>query len=202
MQIKDAEKLLIKFKVPEHIIRHIKKVAYVSKLIGDSYLDKGVNIDLNSLICASLLHDLFRIVDINDLGFKEICKNANRENVDLWLQLRFKHKGAIHSEVAFKYLFKINEPKIAFLIKKHRFDAIIDPKDKAITLEEKILTYADKRVLHDKIVPLIERFADGSRRYNPKGINAEKEQIIQRAYFDLEKELFLPLDITPSDIIE
>jgi len=105
-----------------------------------------------------------------------------------------------HHIVAYKMLMSINEPVIAMMIKKHSFDGIVDVNNQPFTLEEKIMTYADKRVLHENIVSMKRRFEDGKIRYNPNNKNPELEQKIYNAYFQLEKELFASLDIRPEDI--
>jgi putative nucleotidyltransferase with HDIG domain len=198
MDIKKVNELYKKYRTPAHIIKHCKQVAKVAEKIGRSYLKKGIDIDLDSLIYAALLHDLMRIIDINEIHYKKLCDdyirkygNARAKNqyIDIWNHLRKKYKGTIHCEAAYKVLHELGEEKIALMIKKHRFDAIIDKSLYPFTLEEEILTYADKRVLHTKIVSLKKRFEDGILRYNPQRLNVKREQKIHEAYFKLEKKL-------------
>ena len=61
-------------------------------------------------------------------------------------------------------------------IRKHAYKAVIsdDPDMRPLTREEKIVTYADKRVAHNKIVSLEERFEElpsllRCRRFEVKG---------------------------------
>jgi HD superfamily phosphodiesterase len=191
MTEQEALGLLSKLHTPAHIIEHCKIVRAVAKKIAESYLEKGIEVDIESLLIASLLHDFLRVVDIF---------NADPEEVQVWASLRRKYPNIDHTEAAYRYLNEIGEKKLALIIKKHRFDAIIDPKDAPNTLEEKILTYADKRVLHNHIVSMKKRFEDGSFRYNPQGENKEWEEKIHLAYAKLEKELFEKIDIKPEDI--
>ena len=193
-------KLQKKFHLPEHIVRHTKKVAYVCKRIADKYLEKGIEIDLNSLISAALLHDLIRTVDFSKEAYEDLCKKHKKEDVEIWEDLRKKYKGLDHSEAAYEFLIEIGEEKIALIVKKHRFDAVLSAKDRPKTLEEKIMTYADKRVLHEKIVTLKERFIDGEKRYNPENKNPVRQKKIHQKYFEMEKELFSKIDLKPGDI--
>lgn len=173
MQIKEALNLLDEHEMPANIIDHVIKVAQISQLIAEAYIKNGYKIDEDALICAALLHDLFKITA--------------------------KDK---HSEEVYKFLNDLGKNKIALIAYKHDFSAIIHPDKKPITLEEKILNYSDKRVKHDEIVTINKRFDDFKQRYNPNEENPEWVKKAIDIYFELEKELFKPLDIGPEDIKE
>jgi uncharacterized protein len=193
-------KLLEKLKLPKHIVSHSKKVAYVCGIIADKYLEKGIKIDKDLLISAAYLHDLVRTIDFSDEAYRNLCKNYKKEDIKIWEQLKKKYKGLDHSEAAYKYLYNMGEKKIALIVKKHRFDAVLSVKDKPKTIEEKIMTYADKRVLHEKIVSLRERLDDGEIRYNPEGKNLARQKKIHKKYFEMENEIFGKIDLNPDDI--
>lgn len=193
-------KLLEKVHLPRHIVKHTKKVAYVCGLIADAYLKKGIKLDKNSIICAAFLHDLIRTVDFSKKAYEHLCQKHKKEDIEIWEELHKEYGRLDHSEAAYKYLYKLGERKIAGIVKKHRFDAVLSAKDRPETLEEKIMTYADKRVLHEKIVSLRERFIDGEKRYNPEGKNLARQKKIHQKYFDMEKEIFKKIDIKPSDL--
>lgn len=199
MQIKQ---ILDEFMVPSHIRDHSYKVAKIAKKIASEYIKTGKKIDLDVLNNACLLHDLFKIVDLSESSYKSLCKSANGQTIEIWGKLRAKFKGIPHWEAAYQYLIKIGYAKEAVLIKKHYFTAVCNELDKPKSLEEKILTYADKRVMHDKIVSMQDRFKDGSRRYNNNGMSPEQEKKIHDEYFILEKELFTPINLKPEDIKE
>ena len=200
MTPKKALKLLEKFRVPKHIVLHIKKVAYVAGIICDAYLKKGIKIDKNAVICAALLHDLFRIVDLKSAGYAELCIHSSKKDVVLWEKLKKKYPGMDHSAAAYKYLFSIGERKIALLVRKHKFDAVIDKRFKPKTIEEKITTYADKRVLHEKIISLKGRLSDGEKRYNSRKENMRVQNKIHKKYFEMEAEIFCKIDVRPFEI--
>jgi HD superfamily phosphodiesterase len=61
---------------------------------------------------------------------------------------------------------------------------------KPCTIEEKIIYYADKRVMHDKVVPLAERLEEGHRRNTrPADRKTVDVDYIDSLIFELEKEL-------------
>lgn len=190
MNKKIVEKLYKEYQTPAHVIDHCKKVEFVAKEIAEQYLKKGVNLDYESLYYACLLHDVLRIIDFNPgNGYLKMQK-----------KLKAKYPNMNHSQAAYQLLSEMGEYKIANIIKKHAFDGIIMDENQPFILEEKIMTYADKRVLHDDIVSLQERFEDGKKRYNPENKNPKRQNKIYKMYFHLEKELFDDIAINPEDI--
>jgi len=200
MTIKKALGLLKKVRLPEHIMEHIKKVAYVAEIICDEYKKNHIKLNKNLVVCAALLHDLMRVIDIRGAAFDSMCKKAKKNDTAVWENLKKKYGEIDHSVAAYMYLSSIGENKVALCVKKHKFDAVCDKELLPITIEEKITTYADKRVLHSKLVSLKKRFADGEKRYNPNRENLEKQKLIHEKYFKMEKEIFSKIKIKPGDI--
>ena len=124
-------------------------------------------IDFDLVVSAALLHDIVKFVDVKNESFS-------------------------HSKGASELFNALGYEKIAKIIEKHDFEGV----DKLKTLEEKIVNYADKRVLHDKIVTLDVRFEDGAKRYNIQNT----DEALYKPFYALEKELFEPIDIGPEDI--
>ena len=168
MQISQALKILEDHNLPSNIVKHSLLVTKICAYLADQY----ENVNKNNLLCAAILHDLFKLSDKD------------------------------HSKEIYNYLNDISEHKIAEIAYKHDFSAIIDPERKPNMLEEKILNYADKRVQHDKIVTLKERLQGFKARYNPDNEDQEWVIEAQKSYFRLEKELFKHLSISPEDIKE
>jgi putative nucleotidyltransferase with HDIG domain len=188
MDRKKAKKLLKEFCTPSHIIKHCEMVAFVAGKIANFLKKQGEKVDVELVVIAGLLHDLLRIVDINGDAYDALCEQYPEENKKIWDKQKLLYKGMSHSDAVAKYLNKMGEPILAEIIRKHRFDAIIEPKEQPFTIEEKILTYADKRVLYADIVSLKERLEDGHKRYNPHNENPEREKKAHDAYFQLDKE--------------
>lgn len=109
-----------------------------------------------------------------------------------------------HEEAAANYFEKRGEFVIASQIRKHRYSSLID-QDKSlrpVTIEEKILYYADKRIMHDKIVSLEERLEDGRLRYPVPSGQIQNDQRIEKAIKTLESQLCELSNIQPNDINE
>jgi HD superfamily phosphodiesterase len=126
---------------------------------------------------------------------KKIAANGADVNVDFVHRACLLHdilrlKGLHHEDAACEFL-KNEYPQLALVIKKHAYKALIDENLKPQTIEGKIVYYADKRVMHDKVVPLAERLAEGHKRNKP----ADCKKTVDTNYVDsliveLEKELF------------
>lgn len=202
MLVPEAKSIIMEHHLPDHIIRHCEKVRKIVQMIGEKYIEKGENLDLENLISAALLHDIFRIADITDESYQNLYSDAVKYDQVTWDSIRNRYKGKTHAQAAYEFFMHKGEEKLALIIKKHYFYAILDPADKPITLEEKILSYADKRVMHDKIVSLKERFEEGRKRHNPKYENMDEVQKIYDAYYSLEKEILEPINLNPEDIKE
>jgi len=60
-------------------------------------------------------------------------------------------------------------------------------------------------VMHTRVVPLTERFADLWERYGAKGLDKEAaKRIIQleNETYELENKIFSKLDFTPEEILD
>lgn len=189
-------------RVPLHIRLHMKKVAAVAMLLGQKINQHDIKVDLVKLRQAALLHDMLKIGDIAEQNFDNYCEGQKPADVELWKALRSKMKGQDHMDGGFDFFMNLNEPVIALMIKRHRFEGIIDLKNTPRTIEEKILYYADKRVKHDQLVALEERLHDGKQRYYPNGDIPADQELIEKAVFKLEHELCLMAQILPAQINE
>ena len=65
-----------------------------------------------------------------------------------------------------KLLKKLGFPEVVEVIRKHSLYNIGNEEVKLKTIEEKIVFYADKRAVENKIVSIEERFKDLEKRYN------------------------------------
>jgi len=88
-----------------------------------------------------------------------------------------------HIAAGAKLIKSLGFPEVAEVVRKHSLYKVEDPKRQPKTYEEKIVFYADKRVMGNKIVSLEERFADLKERY---GIDLTKEFEFAKK---IEKEL-------------
>ncbi|MBI4053459.1 MAG: HD domain-containing protein [Candidatus Diapherotrites archaeon] len=165
MSVKSCLDLLEKHGVPQHIVAHSLKVHEVAMFLAERMDAKGVKVNKAVVSASALLHD--------------IDKHYSFSNPE------------IHGEKSFEILVGEGMPKVAEIVKKHMLGTILKEGGEGLnSLEAKIVFYADKRVRHDSLVSLGERFAYLFNRYGVKG-NAFRETI-EKAYpavLGLEKEL-------------
>ena len=147
-------KILKENNVPDNIIAHSKKVCDVAVKVAGLLEKKHIKINKNLIIAGALLHDV-RKLSPND-----------------------------HVVEGYGLVNSLGFPEVAILIKKHGLANLDNDEFAPITLEEKVVFYADKRVTNDKVVSLDERFEYIKQRY--KSENIERELKFTK---NIEKEL-------------
>lgn len=182
--------LIKEFHVPSHVLAHSKKVAEVALFLGEKLIEKGEKVDLDLIEKGSLLHDILRICDFHIWEPHKFPENLTKGKLEKWNSLREKFKGIHHADAAYQIFMEKGHKNLAEIILKHKFVYILDKRFAPKTWEEKIVYYADKRVMHDKIVSLDERIKDGKKRnVHSKKALALSEKAEKRIY-ELEKEIF------------
>lgn len=171
MNKSQIKELLEKYKVPAHVQKHMHAVKDIAVYLGKKLIKNGTDVNLKLLEQAALLHDLVKI--------------SHKEN---------------HETAAYQILTGIGEPILAEIVKKHAYLSLAAKKeDKPTTWEEKLIYYADKRVLHDKVVSIKERIEDGRTRYF-KGKITKEDKNVEKTLFELEAEICTYAKIKPEDI--
>jgi putative nucleotidyltransferase with HDIG domain len=154
-------RVLSAYSVPHRIVRHSEKVAFLArKLAGDLHAACPRGPDVSLVESAALLHD--------------IAKASSREGF------------ADHAVEGGRILRALGMPRVANLVDLH-----IDPgpASSAKITDAELLAYSDKRVLHQRVVSLDERFDDLLRRYE----GVEGQTAAKRAKMNmisLEKRIF------------
>jgi hypothetical protein len=67
--------------------------------------------------------------------------------------------------------------------------------------EAEVVHYADKRVLHDRVVSVAERFADLKVRYGRTAEAIARLNLLETQTLELEHKLFSPLPAQPQDVL-
>jgi len=142
----EALKILRVHGCSDEVVRHCRLVSRIAKDIADACKAKGIDVDINLVVIGSLLHDLGRSkthsVQHGVIGAQLARKIGLPEKVTLIIE---RHVGAgITSEEA----VTLGLPKRDYL-----------PQ----SLEEKIVTYADKLVDGDRrstIESEVHRFSE------------------------------------------
>lgn len=158
-----------------NIREHSLLVREVARRLGTWLEEAGLDLRLNLIVAGALLHDLG----------KTACLGT----------------AANHAEWGAKALDAAGFPEVAQVVREHVF---LQPpgKDPRPIREAEVVNYADKRVLHTRVVTLGERFADLRERYgkSPEAMSrlAGLEQNARR----LEAKLFNPLSANPADLLQ
>jgi len=203
MTLNDIKDLYREYHVPLHIIHHMKKVAMVARFIAHSINQKEGNgiVDVEIVEKGGLLHDFLKICDLKEIDIEALSEEYSGKVRDFWKKLIEDFKDVSHEQAEKKILLDRGEKELANLVSKSGYKALFEanPLDRPGTLEEKVLFYADKRVLHDQIVPLKKRLSDGAERYKSIGKQDQKEW---PAIFQLEGEICEKAGISPEEISE
>ena len=164
--------MMCEMEMMDHIVVHSLQVCRVAILLTE-HLNKQQNrLNFDLIQSAALLHDITKT-----RSFK------TREE---------------HALTGGKYLTDHGYPEVGDLVRQHvRLDEYPSP----VTLGEvEIINYADKRVLHDRVVSLEERLAYILEKY---GKIAEHRQRIRQLWEKTQKmeaETFRTLTFSPDDL--
>jgi HD superfamily phosphodiesterase len=187
---------------PMHVRAHSKKVTDVCLQIGQALAEQNILINLDLLNTAGLLHDMARICDFTELNRDKFHEEVTDEKWEKWVDLRKTHKGLHHADVASRALAEEGYLKTAELIRLHNSLSILEEPERLKDLETSILFYADKRVKHDQVVDLAERFRDGRERHgkydDPK--TRQKFDEVEKLTYELEKRIFSLIPLKPEEI--
>jgi len=202
---KECLSIIKEHHVPPHIVKHSLAVAKLAVFLSQKLNEKGITVDVNLVDRACLLHDIVRICNIKELDYSRFEQPVTAEDKAKWQQLREKYKGIPHEYAAYDIL-KDKFPVLALTIKKHRYIGILDEKKKPNTWEEKLVYYADMRVMHEGIVLLQERLTEAHKR-NVRFYKTEAQRLSTIAKVDpliyrLEKEIFDEIGLSPHQITD
>lgn len=166
--------LLAAHGVPEHIRRHSEEVARVALGLADALCRyAGESLDPVLVGAGGLLHDIA----------KADCLQTRKD----------------HALEGGRVLRELGHDDIASLVERHvelgRWSI-----EGGVT-EAELLNYADKRVRHEEVVSLAERFEDLIARYGRANEQAEA-RIRQnwQVMVSLEKKIFRRLPFGPEDL--
>jgi uncharacterized protein len=197
--------ILAEYHVPPHIVSHSKVVAKLAVFLAQRLNENGAAVNVTLLEGACLLHDLLRVHDFKESDYKHFERNLPKEEKAKWQRLRAKYKAMNHEDAAYD-LLKKKYPALALTIKRHRYMTLLDEKDRPNSWEEKLLYYADKRVMHDKIMPLEQRLAEGHKRNVLSHGSAAQSKIntakVDTLIYEMEKEIFEKIGLDPLEVTE
>ncbi len=171
--------------LPENVREHCAVVAETAGRIADACLAQGLIVREEALLRAGEAHDLLRFLDFRSSAMPPGIVRT-KEDEEQWKAWKDRYAGQKHEEAAASFLRERGFGSLADIVIMHGFHI---PSPTRSTIEQRILFYADKRVLHDRVVTVDERFADFRERY---GQGKESEQA--RHWYEetkaVERELF------------
>ena len=148
-----------------NIREHSFRVMEVARFLGEALVVAGFDLNLLLVTVGAFLHDLAKTPCLGTLNN--------------------------HAELGAVILEELGYPQVAQVVREHvHLDgAIMDPRP---LREAEIVNYADKRVLHETVVTLEERFADLKVRYGRTPEARARIQATEVKARVLEEKLFPP----------
>jgi len=165
-------RLIAEHRMLDNIIDHSTEVARVALFLSTELNKRGQRIDLGLVEAASLLHDLT----------KTEC---------------FKTKED-HAQTGSQLLKRLGYERVGEVVAEHI--QLSKAKDPCLVSEGEVVNYADKRVQHDRIVSLEERFNDLQARYAKDQRAFELLEELKKATFEIENKIFSILMIDPNNL--
>jgi putative nucleotidyltransferase with HDIG domain len=165
-------RLMSQYGMLDNIIHHSIEVARIALFLSTELNKRGQRIDLGLVEAASLLHDVT----------KTVC---------------FKTKEN-HAQTGSQVLKEMGYERVGEVVAEHV--VLSKKKDPLLVSEEEVVNYADKRVQHDRIVSLEERFSYLMDRYGKSEKDFGQLEQLKKTTFEIETKIFSILEIDPSEL--
>lgn len=163
-----------RFEMPEHIRAHSRGVARVACFLAEAGNLRGLNVDVKTVQASALLHDLAKIYCI-------------------------KH-GGNHSQLGGAWAMALTgNPLLSMGVMHHVYWPFAVELERYFT--PLAVLYADKRVSHDRIVHIEDRFGDLLDRYGKTPEIRERIHTTNRQAKDIEDAFsrLLEIDLNAHD---
>ena len=158
-----------------HIREHSFLVTEVALRLGTFLVEAGFPLHLDLIEAGSLLHDLG----------KTACLGTTLN----------------HAEWGAQALHAAGYPEVAQLVREHII-LLSDGENPRFIREAEVVHYADKRVLHTRVVTLTDRFADLKERYGKSEEARRRLAALEEKAQKLEAKLFAHLGLDPLDLLQ
>lgn len=169
---KTCYRLMLEMEMLDHIVIHSLQVCRVAETLGRQLAASGCRVNIDLVRSSALLHDITKT--------------------------RSFQTGEKHSDTGCRYLQKRGYPEVGDIVRQHvRLDHYFADEQPC---EAEIVNYADKRVLHDRIVSLAARMQYILERYGTSPDYREKLQWLWRKSILQEQRIFSGLAFTPADL--
>lgn len=169
--------------LPQHIVDHSHAVAELCDRFAGFLMEHGRFVRAHALHAAGETHDLLRFIDFRPGGHPSTPSPEEQARWDMWTT---KFPGMHHEQACAEFLRSQGYPVIADIVEPHGLHA---PMAQRTTTEQKILFYADKRVMLDRVVTVDERFADFAQRYRGGTVTPDAQRWYEETRA-VERDLF------------
>jgi uncharacterized protein len=156
----------------KNIISHSLEVSRIALFLSGELNKRGQRIDLRLVEAASLLHDIA----------KTVCLRTKED----------------HTQAGYHLLKEMGYERVGEIVAQHVW--LSREGDPLSVSEEEVVNYADKRVRHDQIVSLEERFLDLKNRYGKDHKSITYLERLEKTILGIEDKIFLILKIHPADL--
>jgi len=158
----------------DHIADHSRQVCRVAAFLTDRLREKNISLNRKLVIAGALLHDITKTRSF-DTG-----EDHAQTGEALLIELGYREVGKIVGQhVALKTYFSSDVPD-----------------------EAEIVNYADKRVLHDRIVSMDQRMKYILERYCQNPDHLRRLQQLWDVSHEMEKRIFRRLLFLPEALEE
>jgi len=165
-------RLIREMRMMEHIVRHSLQVCRVAELLVQQLREKGRTLNRDLVRAAALLHDITKTRSLTT--------------------------GEQHSESGCNLLVDRGYAEVGDIVRQHvKLDIYFGSDSPS---EAEIVNYADKRVLHDRIVSLDERMAYILERYGATPEYRARLRWLWKISNRQEKRIFAELSFPPDAI--
>lgn len=199
----DCFDIIREYHVPSHILSHSLAMAKLAVFLAERLKEKGISVNVDQVDRACLLHDIMRICDFEKLDYRKFNNTITEEDKAKWKRIRELYKGIGHEDAAYDVL-REKYPTLALTVKKHRYMAMLDENERPTSWEEKLVYYADMRIMHDRIVPLKKRLQDGHKRnaflHGADPQSKTNMAKVDRLIYRLEKQIFEKIGLNPTAV--
>jgi putative nucleotidyltransferase with HDIG domain len=156
----------------DNIVAHSLEVSKVALFLSEGLNQKGQRIDLRLVEAGALLHDIA----------KTGCLRTKED----------------HTQAGYRLLKQMGYERVGRIVGQHVWlDGEGDPFSVS---EEEVVNYADKRVRHDQIVSLEERFVDLRQRYGKDDRSIAYLERMEKAILGVEAKIFQILGSDPHGL--
>jgi putative nucleotidyltransferase with HDIG domain len=159
-------------KMLDHIVVHSFQVCRVATFIVDQMDTAQVQLSRNLIQAAALLHDITKTRSF-----------TTREN---------------HALTGAQFLSDLGYPEVGHIVEQHV--RLEDYFDSDLPNEAEIVNYADKRVLHDKVVSLKERMEYILEKYAQGPEYKQRVRWLWQKTENLESRLFRYISFAPQEL--